>query len=360
MIALFALALVASATGSPQQDIPFSTTITKTVTLDHLLYLPRGYADDPQRRWPLIVFLHGSGERGHDLEQVKVNGLPKRLDAGFTLPCVVISPQCPPGLRWTDGWMLEGLNALIDDALTRYRIDAHRVYLTGMSMGGFGTWALGAAHPEKFAALAPVCGGGDPSQAFQLRRIPIWGFHGAQDTVVPVQEMKTMADAMERVHGTMRLTIYPDAGHDAWTATYDNPELYTWMLAQVKTPPVLVPLRDATLTASSGDPSLAADGDPGTRWESAWSDPQWLAIDLHQVTPLHSLTIFWETAYAKVYDVLVSADGDTWTRFYGTTEGDGDVDVIDFPAGTEGRHLRLDCHDRGTQWGDSIWEIELE
>ena len=107
-------------------------------------------------------------------------------------------------------------------------------------MGGFGTWALAAAHPERFAAIAPVCGGGDPDLAVKLRRLPIWAFHGARDDVVPLAAMQSMADAMARVHGDMRTTVYPDAGHDSWSETYANPELYTWLLQHEKTEPHLV------------------------------------------------------------------------------------------------------------------------
>ncbi len=354
------LMLAVTAAGSPQRAVDFSTTITRKVTLDYLLSLPQGYAEDPSRRWPLIVFLHGSGERGTEIERVKTNGLPQRLDEGFGLPAVVISPQCPQDASWTDGWIVEGLDALIDDAMVRYRVDPRRVILTGLSLGGYGTWALGAAHPEKFAALAPVCGGGDPDLAYRLRRIPIWAFHGADDPVVPVAETRRMVEALARYHGDIRVTIYPDTGHDSWIQAYDDPALYDWMLAQVKTPPALIPLAGAALTASSGDPRLAVDGDFGTRWESEWADPQWLVIDLGKRQPLRSLLIFWETAFGQAYDVLVSDDGRDWTPVFSTATGDGAADEVVFPAGCTARWLKLDFKQRGTQWGYSIWELELE
>lgn len=359
MVAMMLMVAMAAA-GSPQREVDFTTRITKTVTLDHLLYLPQGYDVDRKRRWPLIVFLHGSGERGTEIERVKTNGLPKRLDEGFDLPAIVISPQCPKDVSWSDGWMVEGLDALIDDALKRYRVDPARVTLTGLSMGGFGTWALGAAHPEKFAALVPVCGGGDPDLAYRLRTIPIWAFHGADDPVVPVQRTQEMADALRRYHGDIRVTIYPDTGHDSWIQAYDDPALYDWMLAQVKAPQVMVPLGKATLTASSGDPRLAVDGDFGSRWESEWTDPQWLVIDLKKAQPLHSLLIFWETAFGKAYDLSISNDGKTWTGVFSTTTGDGDADEIPFPEGCTARFLKLDFTRRGTQWGYSIWEMQLQ
>ena len=350
-----------AAAASRQAPVTFSQTICRDVTLRQFLYLPNGYDADTTRAWPLILFLHGSGERGNELERVKVNGLPKELDAGRDVPAIVLSPQCPAGARWESESMVEALNALLTDAMTRYRVDPRRVYLTGLSMGGFGTWALAAAHPERFAAIAPVCGGGSADLAFQLRRVPIWAFHGAQDPVVPLAEMTTMADAMARVHGDMRTTVYPEAGHDAWSATYANPELYTWLLSHEKSAPPLVHPPGTVLTASSGDAAKAFDGDPATRWESERSDPQWLQIDFGAPTALRRLVIDWETAHGKVYDLLASPNGqDNWKTLFRETQGDGGVDLVEFPAGFRTRFLRLDMKERGTQWAYSIWEIEAE
>jgi predicted peptidase len=116
--------------------------------------------------------------------------------------------------------------------LRKYRIDKDRVYLTGLSMGGYGTWALAAAHPEKFAAIAPICGGGNPAEAAKLARLPIWVFHGAKDPTVPIERSKEMVEAIKAAGGDAKFTIYPEAGHDSWTETYNNPELYQWLLAQ--------------------------------------------------------------------------------------------------------------------------------
>jgi poly(3-hydroxybutyrate) depolymerase len=344
-----------------QQPVTFSQTICQDVTLRHLLSLPQGYDDDPGRAWPLILFLHGSGERGNELDRVKVNGLPKELAVGREVPAIVLSPQCPADARWDSELMVAGLDALLDDALARYRVDPRRVYVTGLSMGGFGTWALAAAHPERFAAIAPVCGGGDPDLAVRLRRVPIWAFHGAKDAIVPLAAMQTMTDAMARVHGDMRTTTYPDAGHDSWSTTYADPDLYTWLLQYEKTEPRLVRPQNAVLTASSGDPAKAFDGDLATRWESEWTDPQWLQIDLGAATPLRRLVLIWETAHGRVYEVLASADGKgDWTTIAAETNGDGAVDVIDLPDGFTTRFLKLVLTERGTEWGYSIWEIELE
>ena len=348
------------AVDTPQESVSFSTSICKTVTLNYLLYLPPGYREEPAKEWPLILFLHGSGERGEELERVKNTGLPKVLDGEMSIPFIVVSPQCPRDETWQNGWIKEGLNALLEDVMKQYRVDRRRVYLTGLSMGGYGTWALGAAHPEKFAALAPICGGGDTDWAGQLRRIPIWTFHGAKDDVVPVSAMSEMTNAMHRYHGTVRATVYPEAGHDSWSATYTNSELYAWFLTHELTNPELIKPDVGVLSASSGDPVKVFDGNMGTRWESEWSDPQWLVIDLKKPTPLHSMLIFWEGAFAKAYEVLASDDRATWRVVAEEHLADGDVDRMVFADDFAPRCLKLLFKERGTQWGYSIWEIELE
>lgn len=210
-----------------QQEVEHSVAYLKEVPTDHLLYLPGGYGDT-EEEWPLILFLHGSGERGEDLEKVKLHGLPAELEKGRSLPAIVVSPQCPLETRWD----VKALKLLLDDLLRRYRVDPDRVYLTGLSMGGFGTWALAAAYPDYFAALAPVCGGGDPETAKAMRHIPQWVFHGVDDEVVPIRRSEEMVEALEAAGAEVRFTRYPDVGHDSWTATYAKPELYEWLLGQ--------------------------------------------------------------------------------------------------------------------------------
>jgi len=207
--------------------------IRKTVTVNYLLYLPKGYRDDPQQRWPLILFLHGAGERGTDLNKVKTNGPPKLVAEGRELPFVIVSPQAPERSHWD----VDALDALLGEILRQYAIDEDRIYLTGVSMGGSGTWRLASAHPERFAAIAPICGWGNPGMARSLATIPTWIFHGAKDDQVPVQASEEMADALKEVGNEPRLTIYPEAGHDSWTPTYDNPELFAWFLSHSRSAP---------------------------------------------------------------------------------------------------------------------------
>lgn len=196
------------------------------VQMSYLLYLPPDY--EQQESWPLLLFLHGSGERGDDLELVKKHGPPKLIAAGKDFPFIVVSPQCPNDRRWEP---IE-LVALLDDLSDKYKVDHDRIYVTGLSMGGFGTWQLASYVPDRLAAIAPICGGGEKYWAKQFAHLPVWAFHGAKDTAVPLERSQAMVDELTENGGNPKLTVYPEAGHDSWTETYDNPELYTWLLEQ--------------------------------------------------------------------------------------------------------------------------------
>jgi predicted peptidase len=201
--------------------------------LSYLLYLPRGYGSRPEQRWPLILFLHGAGERGDDLGLVKKHGIPKIVEERDDLPFIAVSPQCPTHSNWAAH--IRDLDGLLTEAMSRYAVDLKRVYLTGLSMGGFGTWHLATAYPQRFAAIAPICGGVEWSLDFQetasrLKDVPVWAFHGAKDEVVPPEASKRAVEAVLASGGNARLTIYPEAGHDSWTETYSNPELFAWFL----------------------------------------------------------------------------------------------------------------------------------
>lgn len=205
-------------------------TYTRTVRLTYLLHLPSDY--NASKRWPLIFFLHGSGERGSDIDDVRRYGLPKKLETWTDCPFIVVSPQCPADFRWS--FLLNDLDALLDDVMARYAVDERRVYLTGMSMGGEGAWFLAALRPDRFAALVPVCGRSSPAVAARLRDMPTWVFHGAKDDVVLLHESERMVTALRELGNDARLTVYLDADHDAWTQAYDEPELYSWLLMHEK------------------------------------------------------------------------------------------------------------------------------
>lgn len=214
--------------GADQSAEALNAQITKSLTCDYLLSLPKGYGQKDQT-WPLILFLHGAGERGSNLNLVKMHGPPKLVEQGKDLPFIVVSPQCPSGIWWPE--KLDTLIALLDEIESKYDVDPSRVYLTGLSMGGFGTWALACDRPERFAAIVPICGGGQWFLGDRLKNVPVWAFHGAKDSVVPLDLSKKMVQAVKRAGGDAKLTVYPEANHDSWTVTYDNPELYDWLLS---------------------------------------------------------------------------------------------------------------------------------
>jgi predicted peptidase len=179
-----------------------------------------------------MLFLHGAGERGDDLELVKKHGPPKLIEAGKNFPFIVVSPQCLLG-RW---WEPVELAALLDEIVEQHKVDEERIYVTGLSMGGFGTWSLAAYQPARFAAIVPICGGGDPFLTMLFAHIPAWVFHGAKDPVVPLERSEKMVEALRKLGGNVKFTVYPEATHDAWTETYANPQLYKWLLQRKRMP----------------------------------------------------------------------------------------------------------------------------
>ncbi|WP_017731186.1 carboxylesterase family protein [Nafulsella turpanensis] len=194
------------------------------------IFYPGNYHLQPGKKWPLILFLHGAGERGSNMSNVRLQGIPDFLRGRKDFPFIVAYPQCPAGEYWT----IPLLNDWYEKVLAEVDADESRVYLTGLSMGGYGTWYWAAAHPEKFAAIIPVCGGGEPSKAKNLIKMPTWAFHGQKDNIVPVEETLQMVEAIRAAGGHPKVTIYPDAFHDSWTPTYTNPDIYSWLLGHRK------------------------------------------------------------------------------------------------------------------------------
>ena len=199
--------------------------------MDYLLYLPENY-NEQDKQWPLIVFLHGAGERGNDLDLVKLHGPPMLAEEGREFEFIIASPQCPTSHWWPK--RVEHVMALIDELTETYQVDESRIYLTGLSMGGFGTWSTASAYPERFAAIAPICGGGLSYLAKNLKDVPVWVFHGDSDNVVPLSRSQEMVDALKEAGGNAKFTVYPGVGHDSWTVTYANDELYEWFLSHSK------------------------------------------------------------------------------------------------------------------------------
>lgn len=209
----------------------FAGEVTIKLGYSYLLTLPGGYESAPAKKWPLLVFLHGAGERGDDLNLLKLHGPPKLIAAGQKFEAIVVAPQVPKGEFWNP----HGVKALVDTLRREHRVDADRIYLTGLSMGGFGTFDTIAQYPGVFAAAIPICGGAGINvlKFDAIRDLPIWIFHGAKDSTVPVQFSEMAANWFKRLKAPhVKLTVYPEAGHNAWTQTYDNPEVWTWLFAQ--------------------------------------------------------------------------------------------------------------------------------
>jgi predicted peptidase len=216
-------------------------TVPRHYECRYLLHLPReAQAGGGGRRWPLLLFLHGMGERGTDLALVRKHGPPRIVEDRPDFPFIVVSPQCEPG----DWWRNEPLAALLDEVVERHPVDASRICLTGLSMGGFATWNLLLEFPARFAAAAPICGGGNPYLPYSyeatrlqaLKTLPIRVFHGARDPVVPLAESERMVLSLRKFGCPVDFTVYPEAEHDSWTATYDHPGLYDWFLSCRRAP----------------------------------------------------------------------------------------------------------------------------
>lgn len=224
------------------QAEPASLFLDKTIQDDegehrYVIFVPEGYT--PDRTWPVILFLHGSGERGKDNRKQISKGLapavrknPERFPAivlfpqaesGLLVPINVWAPDAPDGKRAL---------AILDQTQENYTIDPDRVYLTGMSMGGFGTYLNGMADPDRWAALVPICGGGNLGKAKTIAHLPIWCFHGGADLTVPVTSSRLMIDKLKKAGGSPKYTEYPGVGHDSWSRAYAEPELWQWVFSQ--------------------------------------------------------------------------------------------------------------------------------
>lgn len=194
--------------------------------------VPAGF-DRDKESLPMIVFLHGAGERGNNIELVKIHGIPKLFESNedhLGLRVITLSPQCPEGKVWNH--LVFRLKELIDHIAAEYNADRHRISLTGISMGGFGTWEMGMTFPGYFSALAPICGGGQSWRASVLRDTPIYVFHGDADSVVPIEYSKEMIRVIENAGGKPSFTVYHGVDHDSWTRAYGTTGLIEWLIAQ--------------------------------------------------------------------------------------------------------------------------------
>ncbi len=204
---------------------------TKRGPRDYVVYVPRGY--DASQEWPLILYLHGSGERGDDGLRPSGAGLGQGIRRfPDRWPALVLFPQCPKKKTWAD--IQADVQQVFMNAVSEWRIDMARVYVTGVSLGGYAAFKLPILQPDMAAAIVPVCGGGAETDAEALAKVPLWAWHGAQDTVVDPEESRKMILAIEAAGGKPRYTELPDAAHDAWNVVYEDPGLPRWLFQQRK------------------------------------------------------------------------------------------------------------------------------
>ncbi|MBN1853550.1 MAG: dienelactone hydrolase family protein [Pirellulales bacterium] len=196
------------------------------VQMDYLLYLPEDYAT--KDTWPLVVFLHGAGERGGDVARVARGGPPRMVNEGHSFPFIMICPQCAAERNWEPDEVL----SLVEHICGDWPVDRERVYLMGYSMGAFGAWRTAAAAPGRFAAMVPIAGGGDAEQASRLVNLPIWAFHGGKDNTVALESCQATIEAVKAAGGNAKLTVYKNAGHGILDRVCDDPGLWFWLLSQ--------------------------------------------------------------------------------------------------------------------------------
>jgi len=242
IMALAALASVA-ATKAPPVPLPPEGVQTAQPApaggYPYQLFLPRGYGADGTQRWPLVIFLHGSGERGTDIEVVKKNGPPKIIAAHPGSPFILVSPQLGKG-SYDSRWDTTKLDALLATLRKTYRVDPSRIYLTGLSLGGFGTWDWALKRPDLFAAIVPVAAFTEnKSDPCVLKDMPIWAFHGDQDDIVDPLQGFAIVKAVDACKGSVRprMTIYPRMTHGSWEPAYDDPAMWRWLLDQRRATP---------------------------------------------------------------------------------------------------------------------------
>lgn len=211
------------------QQAPYQINLKQEISMQYLLYLPQEYNVDTTKHFPLLLFLHGSGESGDNIEKVKTHGPPKLIAEGKNFPFIVLSPQNPDINKL---WNAEAVTALLEHIEINYRVDPTRIHLAGLSRGAYGAWQVAIQNPSKFASLTLISGVSPGFYVKWLKDTPIWVFHGEDDDVIPVSESDNVVKELKDNGQNVRYTRYPNTGHDAWTQTFDNPELFEWMLEQ--------------------------------------------------------------------------------------------------------------------------------
>jgi len=198
------------------------------MNLDYVVYMPDGLSGD----LPLVLSLHGAGERGKNIDLVDIHGFTKQAKAGIALPFILVAPQCPLDRYWSEPELVDGLIDIQKSCFQKFNVNTERFYVTGLSMGGYGTYALASKIPHKIAAAVPICGAADLKTIHKMKNIPTWIFHGDQDQVIPVKNSLDAFEILEPINPNVHMTIYEGIGHDSWTETYQNPDVLDWMLSK--------------------------------------------------------------------------------------------------------------------------------
>ena len=201
-------------------------------SLSYYLYFPKDYKSEKNKKFPLLLFLHGGGESGDSLSTIKSNGPPKLIVEGKQFPFLILAPQNPYKMKW---WNTRAVAQLLDTIVANNRVDKNRIYLTGLSRGGSAAWEMAVQYPDKFAALAVVCGMTPlPYASWINKDLPIWVFHGDQDKSIPISESVNMVDKLKVMGYNVKFTIYEGVGHNSWENAYTNEALYSWFVKQRK------------------------------------------------------------------------------------------------------------------------------
>lgn len=305
----------------------------------YALFIPHRYEEEPEGKWPMILFLHGSGECGQDGIRQTTVGMPVHVARRHrTFPFIVLMPQAHD--RWFDGADEQAVWKMLAHAMETYRVDPDRIYITGLSMGGFATWDLISKRPDVFAAAVPVCGAGDPRYVVNATKMPIWAFHGAQDAAVPVAGSREAVAALRRAGGEPDYTEYPDGDHFIWDQVYQGRRVYDWMLRHKRPePPRRIEYRmvqpfarvwwlalQADLSPSEPPAIRAEIGDDGTVTVQTQGIGQWaLASAGPPLPPGDEIALHWngQEVFRGKFPGVLRANVSATTQ---PAENDGDAD----------------------------------
>jgi len=230
LVSLGIMVSESQAQSEPKPGLQVVREFSTTIKINYLLYLPKDYNENG-KKWPLILFLHGAGERDDNAKFVEIWG-PAQIVEEKDLPFIVLSPKCPSDKSWAN--LLLPVKELLDEIIINYRVDLSRIYLTGLSMGGYGTFLMMENYSKYFAAYAPICGGGNPLEVSRYAHVPGWIFHGDQDRAVPIYRSQVMVDSLKAKGADVKFTVYKGMDHYSWIPAYSESGLFEWFLTKKK------------------------------------------------------------------------------------------------------------------------------